>query len=136
MHSQPEAGSQECVFGCIKYSMASMSEEVVLPLYLVLMQPQLEYCMILMIFECHFQITIQLFHSIPFPFYSFSILFCFVPLHFIQFPTRSMLQAEKDEQTARGLLFFSFTSGFCLSRNETSMRSCLAAGQTAGPAPL
>lgn len=70
------------------------------------------------------------------PFYSFSILFCFVPLHFIQFPTRSMPQAEKDEQMARGLLFFSFTSGFCLSRNETSMRSCLAAGQTAGPAPL
>lgn len=81
MHSQPEAGSQECVFGCIKYSMASMSEEVVLPLYLVLMQPQLEYCMILMIFECHFQITIQLFYSFSILFLFHSVLFRSTPFH-------------------------------------------------------
>lgn len=72
------ARSVKCISGCIKYSMASRSEEVILPPYLVLMQPQLEYCMILMIFECHFRITIP-FHSVLFLFHS--VLFCSTPFH-------------------------------------------------------
>lgn len=72
------ARSVKCIFGCIKYSMASRSEEVILPPYLVLMQPQLEYCMILMIFECHLRITIP-FHSVLFLFHS--VLFCSTPFH-------------------------------------------------------
>lgn len=40
-------GSQEDkhILGCIKQTIASQPKEVILPLYLVLAQPHLEYCM-------------------------------------------------------------------------------------------
>ncbi|KAK4810648.1 hypothetical protein QYF61_007385 [Mycteria americana] len=33
-----------CILGCIKHSITSWSEEVIIPLYLALVQPHLEYC--------------------------------------------------------------------------------------------
>ena len=40
----PAAKWENCILGCVKHNIASRSKKVIIPLYLVLMQPHLEYC--------------------------------------------------------------------------------------------